>query len=436
MKMQTYLHKGKILKSFITRIFIVNLFFYSMCSYAVEVEEIEEINTVADKKLFMKLAETKKQVKPEAPKKLEMELEAGLGYDDNIYRAPDTAYIDFAQTGNPLVTPQTHSGLFIPLRFKLKHNNRSKTKSTLLTEYQFTGSFYTDSKYDNANQQHHHFSFGSRRDYSEQSKQKRALYTGLFLGTKKRLYVDRDTGENQQSGPDDLSDRYTYNYFGAELNYVYETGALEYIAALDIELRDYKSTAGSRIEYDNLQIGFAGDVKWKVAKHTKLYAGFEAYNVDYDKRPARDAEGDLFFSNPKREYQYTILSVGVRHRFNRSWLLYLDAVNKQRDDQYVSYDDYTRLLYKARLHYRINKHNKLKLTVIAWDREYDNAYAFDNITQVKKSYEGETLKLASTTQLTKSSVLKFSYEKKNQDSTDLRYVYDRTLLMGSVEWSF
>ncbi|MFV1985043.1 MAG: hypothetical protein ACC657_15960, partial [Thiohalomonadales bacterium] len=338
--------------------------------------------------------------------------------------------------GHTQVNPTTYSSMFIPLRFNLNHNKTLDDTNTLITNYKFNGSFYTNRNYSNADQQLHRFNIGNEKIFIRDKKQRNELYAGISLGYKKRLYVDRDTGDNQQSGPDDISDRYTYNFYGAELKYQNKKNNFKYRLQADLESRDYVK-AGTVSEYDNNKIGLAGDISWRVIKPTKLYAGLEFYNIDYNTRPSRNENGDLFKSNPARKYSYSIFSVGVRHRFNHSWLVYLDLLNKQRDDKFKGYDNYTKILYKLRIHYRAMTRLKFKLSIVSWNRDYDNAFAFDHMEYgVKKTYDATIIKLAGIYQLKKDMTINISYLQNNQDSTDLRYVYDRAIALATFEWRF
>ncbi|MFV2061303.1 MAG: hypothetical protein ACC653_11520 [Gammaproteobacteria bacterium] len=369
-------------------------------------------------------------------KKLLMSAEVGFGYDDNIYRAPSGPYTDNAKHPPVPMIPVIHSSPFIPVRFLADYSSKSDATNTLVSSYKFKGSFYTNRDYSNADQQLHKINFGNIKNYSQDKKRDDELYAGVFLGYKKRLYVDRDTGDNQQSGPNDISDRYTYKFFGGELNYKKEQELMKYKLGASIESRDYIQPGTSSYDYDNTKIGVAGDVSWKVAKPTKLYAGLELYTLNYDTRPSRDADGTLFKSNPPRKYNYGIISVGMRHRFSRTWLIYLDLVNKQRADQFVGYDNYTKILYKARIHYRPTKKLRFKMTVSGWNRDYANALAFDEPGQAKKSYDGTLVKFSGNYQFSKTMAMNLSYLQKNQDSTDLRYAYDRSITMANMEWLF
>jgi len=387
-------------------------------------------------------------------KNYNMSIGIGLGYDDNIYRTPAEAYLDYGSkncnpatdpnclpgddgNNHPYIKPEIHSGLFVPIRYQIRHHKQLNNNNTLNSEYHFRGSFYTDSTFSNANQQLHRISVGNLSNLAENDKQKNNFYSGLFVGYKKRLYVDRDTGNNKASGPDDISQRYTYNFYGAELNYNYGIDNLEFDGQFNYQSKDYNSTDANVSEYDNTEIGLLGQLIWRAAKSTKLRASYEVYSVDYDQRSERNEIGQLFSSSPNRQYDYSILELGMRYRFSRSWRAYIDFQNKQRVDKYKGYDDYSKTLYKARIHYRINKRHKLKVSYTNWKRDYDNAYAFDNFTHgVKKYYEGQSIKLSSSNRITQTMDFNISYQYKNQDTTDLRYDYDRSLVFAILEWNY
>ena len=382
---------------------------------------------------------------------LQWDAQVGLGYDSNIYRAPGKPYIDYGKKCDPaevanceiredgelhqFVEPEKKSGLLIPAEINLEYVNSLNEKNYLVTSYKFDGEFYTESKYDNANNYAHKFRFGNEHVYKNVGSKINSIYAGGLFEHKKRLYLDRDTGEEQtSSGNIDVSNRYTYDAIGVEADYKNRISKLQYDIEAMWSERDYEDPVAVS-QYDHTYYRLGGDVKYQVAKPTKVTFGYKFYVYDYDERPARSADGRLLKSNPTRKYDYNVFDITLRHRFSKSWLAYFDYERKIRKDKYVGYDDYTKDLFKVRLHYDINKNNKIKVSYAYWERDYPNAYAFDNqAIGIAKQYDGTDLKVSSTTKLDKNKSIIVDFKYVDENTTDLRYDYDRYKAFISFQW--
>jgi hypothetical protein len=264
-----------------------------------------------------------------------------------------------------------------------------------------------------------------------------SFYVGGLYEHKKRLYLDRDTGEEQtSSGNIDISNRYTYDAIGLEADFKNRISKWQYDIEAKWSQRDYEDPVAVS-QYDHTYYRLGGDLKYQVAKPTKVSFGYKFYVYDYDERPSRDANGNLFRSNPTRKYEYNVFDVTVRHRLSKSWLTYFDYERKTRSDKYVGYDNYTKDLLKLRLHYEINKNNKIKITLDYWERDYPNAYAFDNdAINIQKKYDGTDLKVSSTTKLDENKAIVAEFKYVDENSTDLRYDYDRYKAFVSFQWEY
>jgi hypothetical protein len=375
----------------------------------------------------------------------------GLGYDSNIYRAPGESYIDYGKRCDPAVVanceirddgqfhqyvePEKKSGLLIPAELDLEFVKSLSEKNYLVTTYKFDGEFYTESKYDNANNYSHRIRLGDEYVFNHVGRKVNSLYAGGLYEHKKRLYLDRDTGEEQtSSGNIDISNRYTYDAIGLEADYKNRISKWQYDVEAKWSERDYEDPVQVS-QYDHTYYRLGGDVKYQVAKPTKLTVGYKFYVYDYDERPSRDSNGNLFLSNPTRKYEYNVFDVTVRHRFSKAWLAYIDYERKTRTDKYVGYDNYTKDLFKLRLHYAINKNNKIKVSLDYWERNYPNAFAFDNdVIGIQKKYDGTDFKVSSTTKLDKNKSIVVDFKYVDENTTDLRYDYDRYKAFVSFQW--
>ena len=90
-----------------------------------------------------------------------------------------------------------------------------------------------------------------------------------------------------------------------------------------------------------------------------------------------------------------------------------------------------------RLHYVINKNNRLKLSYAYWKRDYPNAYAFDNqALNISKKYDGTEVKLIWKNSLDERKTIVVDVDYYDENSTDLRYDYTRYKTSVSFQWQF
>jgi hypothetical protein len=391
--------------------------------------------------------------KPAMKTGLALDTEIGLGYDSNIYRAPGSSYINYADSctigvepncvvgsdgnGYIFVEPKIQSGMYIPAELNLDFVKGLTEKNFLVTEYKFDGEFYVDSKYDNANNYGHRFRVGDEYVIDHVGSKTHSIYVGGLLQHKKRLYLDRDTGEEQtSSGNIDISSRYTYDAIGVEADYKNRVSAWQYDLEFKLYNRNYEDPVIVS-QYDHTYYRVGADVKYQVAKPTKLTFGYKFYVYDYDERPSRDADGRLLLSNPTRKYEYNRFDFTVRQRFSDSLVAYFDYERKIRNDKYVGYDDYTKDLFKVRMLYKINKNNNIKVSYAYWERDYPNAFAFNNSSiRIPKQYDGTDLEISATTQLAENKAIVVDFEYVDENTTDLRYDYDRYKAFVSYQWEF
>lgn len=323
----------------------------------------------------------------------------------------------------------------IPAELNLEFVKSLSDKNYLVTSYKFDGELYLESKYDNANNYAHKIRLGDEYVFNNVGSKVNSLYVGGLYEHKKRLYLDRDTGEEQtSSGNIDISNRYTYDAIGLEADIKNRISKWQYDIEAKWSERDYEDPIAVS-QYDHIYYLFGGDVKYEIAKPTKLTLGYQYYVYDYDERPSRSEDGRLLKKNPPREYQYDKFDITLRHRFNKTWLAYFDYERKIRTDTYVGYDNYTKDQFKVRVHYDINKNSKIKFSYAYWERDYPNAYAFDNqAIGISKKYDGTDFKVSSTTKLDKNKSIVVDFKYVDENSTDLRYDYDRYKAFVSFQW--
>lgn len=361
---------------------------------------------------------------------LAVSVEAGLGYDSNVFLTPDNAYVDLAQAGSPTVTPDKQAGFFIPLGIDAEYLRPLGKGTRLLSDFSFDGHIY-EPGVDNANLYDGEFRLGPEFQLSQDS----ALYAGIILGYHKEIYYDRDDGLNKVSGAADISDKYSYNNAGVEASYKNDLGKFGYEVFASLEKRDYEDpVVVSQYDHDYLNLG--GKVDYKLAASTKVSAGYRYSVRDYNDRKARDLNGNILTANPQLEYTYHTIDLTLRQRVSKDLVAYVDYTRQERKDEFVGYNDYSQNRYKVRAIYTPTEELRLRVAASYWDREYDRAFAFDDPAGGKKDYSGITFDAGAEYGYSKQVSFWADLNYDSQDTTDKRYEYDRSQISAGAKYEF
>lgn len=360
----------------------------------------------------------------------------GLGFDSNIYRAPSGSYVDYAPATPVAITPDEQSGFYVPLGLKGEYRHVQNDSNVLLTRYRFSGDLYVDSDYSNANNFSHKLRLGNESTIKKNKNGADTVYVGLLVSSVRDQYVDRDSGLDQTAGAAvDVSDRYSYKGAGLEAAYKSSTGKAKYSVKFKLINRDYDDPVVIS-QYDNTYMSLGGDIQFRLSKPSKLKLGFRHYTYDYDERPSRNAQGRLFASNPARKYTYDQFSIAYAYRINKKWRSYAEYVKRQRSDDYVGYHDYDADKIRLRIKYRHNKKLQMKLALTSWQRDYPNAFAFDRQAQGALDYDGVIVAFDSEYRMDKHKSLVAELNWRDDNSSDLRYEYQRTKLQVGMKWKY
>ena len=120
----------------------------------------------------------------------------GYGSNDNIYRAPSEAYIDFADPAFPVVTPVAFSGAFVPVDLRFKYSINSYELESFYAAYRMQGKLYQDKEIENADEYSHELSFGS--SYLKQEDQRtRRVFSAFTIAQSENTYFDPDDGSER-----------------------------------------------------------------------------------------------------------------------------------------------------------------------------------------------------------------------------------------------
>lgn len=354
----------------------------------------------------------------------------GLGYDSNVYQAPSAAYFDSSLATPVWVTPVTQSGFFVPLEMKLTAETNQNANNRLLGFASLKGDFYTTADARNANVYDLDLSGGREHILGRKGVVEDTVFYGVLFGKREKTYADHDTGL-EKSG---ISDRYSYTSLGIEAEYKHRTGSVDYGVKGKFAQNDF-ADPGVVSQLDNTHFKVGADVEFAVSSASKLKLAYSHAVQDYSDRHARDAAGVLRNANPLLVYTSNNIGASLRNRLSSDWVLYLDYDHTRRTDDYVAYNDYTQNKYGARILYGKGA-IKTRLALEHWTRDYPNAYAFDVATQGAKTYDGSNLKFKADWEQSANSSLWAEVIFNIQNSTDLRYDYERKQLMAGMSWVY
>lgn len=367
---------------------------------------------------------------------IEWSLETGLGYETNAFHAPDHTYVDYYAdpTGAVTVTPVEQGGFFIPLKVKAGLTKPMSKRMELNTSYLFSSDFFP--ALSDANSTYHSLSIGTERTMGRKRNRAKA-YTGVFARSLHKVYVDRDNGlpKTAASGAG-VSNRYTYTSFGAEADYERRLSRSTNIGFEgELEQRDYEDpVAWSQYDHTSLMVGTY--LEHEFSKATDGEVAFSIETEDYSERRAYTASGSLLASNPLLTYTFNVLELGLKHRLNPSTYLYLDYEHERRSDNNVGYNNMTQNSYKLRVNHDMADDLRLKVKFEVYDRDYPNAFNFEDPARGAKSASGTSLDLRGEYTWSRHKTYFAEIEHDSRRNTDDRYQYNNTALLLGAEWDY
>ncbi len=370
-----------------------------------------------------------------------VDVSSGLSYNSNIYRSPANSYVDFFadRTGGITVNPIVQSGFFVPLKADVTYENLLHKKWNFIADYDFRSHLYLNETFRNANQYRHRGTLGAQYKIHNFKKRKSSIYGGLILGDQQRDYYDRDTGKNKVRGDslDDVSDLYSFSTVGAEFEYRYWRKLdWNFRLGLTVEQRDYaKVTIGS--EYDHLFTRLRIDYNYRFNRVFRLALDYSFTMQEYDERSSRNLHGQLFPRHPALEYHFNRIGFTITQRIDRKLRFRYGYELTTREDKYLGYNDYTQHEFYASVRYRATPKLTMSASAIVRDMNYPNAWNFDRdpalhpaITDTSHKSALNTNLLAEIDYILNKRVSLFgSIAYRNNDNSDDRFNYDRTIFM-------
>ncbi len=365
-------------------------------------------------------------------------VETGVGYDTNAYHAPDHEYIDYYAdpNGTIVVTPEEQAGVFIPLKVKTQIIKPIADQVSLNAKYRFGGYYYPESALNDASSTDHELNLGADFKLGKKGNKGEA-YTGIFVRSHDKVYVDRDSGYPKTSVAGvDVSNRYTYKSFGIEGDYERKLSRKNSVGVSAVlENLDYEDPLAWK-QYDHTYMMLGAYMEHRLQKNTKLTADVSTEVRDYSERHAYNQNGALLASNPLLTYKYMVYELGLRHRFSPSTVTYFDYEFLQRRDSHVGYNDMDQNSFKVRVIHDVNDKVALRAKVSVYDRDYANAFNFEDPAQGLKSASGTDWQLRGEYRGNDHQTYYAELEQRNRDNTDDRYQYINTSVTLGTKWEF
>ena len=362
----------------------------------------------------------------------ELRARVGIGSDDNIFRAPGTPYIDFADPALPIVTPEVFSGTFVPIDFNAKYAVNSLKWENFFGAYRLSGRFYDGDTENNADEYAHELRFGSEYDRREGDRRSR-VYSAFTIAQHNEVYTDPDTGNPRTSGGVEIDNRMNYTRFGPELSVIQGFGKFAFGLRMKGQLWDYED-AVLVPEYDHEFFVFGGSAQYKFAPSSLLRFTVEKSSRRYSSRPSYDLNGNQLVTNPALRYDYLEFGVLARQRITDDIWFGFGYELMDRQDRYVGYNDFERDAYSFEFHWSPGRRFDLEMNTYYRVYDYPNAFAFNNPVAGPKTLESIDGEFLATFRMTKRLKLVAEIVYRETASTDTRIEYDRTRYSLGVVW--
>lgn len=383
---------------------------------------------------------------PVLAQEMNWSIETGLGYESNVFHAPDHDYIDTAlpstRPAGVAVTPVEKDGMFIPVDVQVDLINKIDNSRNFVTGIGLDTKLMLDSDLSDATATNVDLDLGveyllTKTIKSKKIKKAGNAYIGAFVSTHSQVYVDRDSGLPKTSGGTDLSDKYSYQSAGLKATYDRSIRKMWYMAGFVYENLNYEAPA-SGAEYDHnltkIELGAAREF----SKTTDLKFKYSHALRDYSKRYARDAATGTYDSalNDLLEYTYDKFGLSLAHKVTNDFKLYFDVNNTARSDAFEAYNDYSKTDFSIRARYKYSDSTKIRTKIQTSSTEYDNAYNFDDNTRGSKENAGFDFDFKIEHKWHKNKLYYVELNHTDRTSTDDRYDYTDNEITLGAKWEY
>lgn len=356
---------------------------------------------------------------------------ARYGTDDNIYRTPAAAYVDLAQTGQPLVVPVKQAASFMPLDLLALYTIPAEQQDTdFLFSYRLNADFY-DSAYSNANDVTQQLAIGA--DVSLKGKHERSLETTFFGVIHDETNFDPDTGLDRDVGGQDISNRFSYNGAGLKSSYEHSLPSWGFGFDTRVERRSYDD-APAVTTYDHEFYHVSLWTERRIGESMELVFALQSYRREYDARRARDSNGVLSIANPTLAYSYAAAEVGVEKRLGSRLDLNVGYKRVERTDNFEGYADYSQNMLRFGFEYRPGRRLRIELWASARSYEYPNSFAFNDPVAGPLDIDSTDAGIDFDYRLSSRFSIWSELLMRDESSTDPRLEYSRNRAIIGIKW--
>jgi len=354
-----------------------------------------------------------------------------LATDSNIYTSPSSSYVDLSQPGTPTVTPKVESGTFVPVQLYASANWGRFDWSRFHAGYSFSGDFYTDPNFSNANRQTHEFWIGNTYD-KDSAVGRIYLDSSFVISRHLENAFDHDDGSRQFVNGVDVTDRDRYYHYEPRIRFADDIGNFRFGLTLDGHVDNYDQTT-SATDYSHAQGDGEVDLSYKFFGTTRFGVNYTMAVRDYESYPSAEKDGTRFTLNPAAKYTYVGGGASVRQQLGSSAWASIEYQLTDRSDDYVGYDDYRRQSISAQAHFRLWR-------VVAnagytySDYSFPNAFAFDVPAGGDKTLKVDEAWLDAQMWLWRTLYLTANVHYALKDSSDPRLEYEQTLAAIGLKW--
>lgn len=365
---------------------------------------------------------------------LDLSVRISFGNDDNVFRTPEDPYVDFSDPALPTVTPTVQSGAFMPLDLRAKYKINAFDFEGFFGSYRLAGRYYQDQELENANEYIHEISFGSEYERTdEETGRSRRLYSAFRIAQSDEVYYDPDDGTARTVGTTPIDDRFDYLRYGPELTLRQAWNAFAVGLRIKAQLWNYEDTEDVP-EFDHEYFHIDTHVQYRFTPTSLLRLNAAFSSRHFGDRRGRDLDGSIDIDNEELRYDYTDLGIEARQRITRNMWFGIEYERRDREDQFVGYNNYIRDSYGVEIHWEIGDRFDIEVDGFYRLYNYDNAFAFNNPVAGRKTLETADGRVRASYRMTRHLSLVLDARYRETASTDTRIQYDRRQYVLGVRW--
>ena len=360
--------------------------------------------------------------------------QVGFGNDSNVFRSPSEPYIDFSDPTQPLVTPEVQSGSFIPYKAGFKYMVNSYKFEGFYGAYRVEGSYYQDREQSDADRTSHELRVGNeyvRKD--EEKGRKREVYSAFRISQHDETYFDPDDGLPRSINGVDIGDRMNYMRYGPDIRFRQSFKSLGFGFVGKGYLYDFENVEVVP-SYDHEYFLVGVHTQYKFGNSSLLRLTAEKFSRRYSDRPSFELDGTQPVGNPAVRYDYLGLSLLARQRITRSMWFGFEYERVDREDRHLGYNNYKRDHYE--INYSWSPGARFDFDISGYYRNYiyENAFAFHEPAQPRKTLETARVDVALTYRITRNLSLMLEGRLDDFVSNDTRIEYDRARYSLGLHW--